>query len=309
MTPDASMILLIVTLILLILGVVIFDQGSTRRRTATRRARMSYRTNAVPAWRRGVHAVVMRTPVGSSVDSRLRRAGIAVILAGDAILATLVASAAVYFLALQLVTSFVSFLLAIAVVYGAHRYLSTLVRKRAEKFADQLPDIARIMSNAAGAGMAIQNALALTTREMAEPAHSLLEHAVRQMDIGRTLADAMESLEERAPSREMAVLVSTLIIQQRTGGDVIEALREMSDNLEVRRDLRREVDTTMSGVRYTAYAVMGLGVAMLFVLEAISNGTLRRMTESLAGQIVLGISATLYVIGFAAMRRLSRVDV
>ncbi|HUG83153.1 MAG TPA: type II secretion system F family protein, partial [Euzebya sp.] len=109
--------------------------------------------------------------------------------------------------------------------------------------------------------------------------------------------------------REMAVLVSTLIIQQRSGGDVIEALREMSFNLEARRDLKREVDTTMAGVRFTAYAVMGLGVAMLFVLETISSGTLRRMTERVGGQVILVIAFTLYAAGYVAMRRLSRVDV
>ncbi len=119
----------------------------------------------------------------------------------------------------------------------------------------------------------------------------------------------MEELKERVPSREMAVLVSTLVIQQRTGGDVIEALREMSTNLEVRRDLKREVTTVMSGVKFTAYAVMGLGIATLLLLEGINPGTLRNMTSQLAGQIVLIVAALFYFAGFAAVRKISRVEV
>jgi tight adherence protein B len=157
--------------------------------------------------------------------------------------------------------------------------------------------------------MAIPNALGLAAREMEEPARSLLAGAVRQMAVGQTLAGAMADLQGRVPSREMAVLVSTLIIQQRSGGDVIEALREMSINLETRRDLRREVDTVMAGVKFTAYAVMSLGVVMLLIIETISSGTLRRMTSSAVGVVVLLVAAGLYTVGGMAVRRLSKVDV
>lgn len=309
MTSDAALALLGLTLALLIFGVFTYDQGRVQRRVAGRRARLSLSSRQLPLWRRTIQAVVLATPIGRSVDDRLQLAGIKGVLASDTILMSLAGAAAVYLFAVKFVTSVAAVILATALVVTADRYLNRLVRKRAEKFAEQLPDIARIMSNAAGAGIAIANAVALAARELDEPAKSLLTYAVRQMEVGQTLAGAMEQLQERAPSREMAVLVSTLIIQQRSGGDVIEALREMSINLEVRRDLRREVDSMMAGVKFTALAVMGLGVGVLFMLESIQGGTLRRLTDRPIGQVILVVSFSLFAVGYAAMRRISRVDV
>ncbi len=301
--------LLGLTLLLLILGLYSLDQGRAQRRHASRRTRVYVNHNRIPAWRRGINGIGLRLPWGRSVEQRLLRAGIDDLVTGDAFLGVLVLAVLVFALAAQLVVPGAAVLLAIAVAFFASRFLDHLVQKRTDKFAEQLPDIARIMANAAGAGMAIPNALALTMREMEEPAHSLLGHAVRQMEVGQTLAGAMESLQQRAPSREMAVMVSTLIIQQRSGGDVIEALREMSVNLEERRDLKREVVTAMTGVRFTAYIIISLGVGLLFVMEGLTRGTLRRMTGEPLGQVVLVVAFALFAAGYFAVKRLSRVDV
>ncbi|CAN5247517.1 type II secretion system F family protein [soil metagenome] len=309
MTPTVGLVLLGVTLALLVVGLLVFDRGQQQRTIATRRSRPSLRSDPVPRWRRGLHAAVVRTPPGRSVDERLRAAGREEVLAGDLVAAALAAAVVVGALASRVVTLPAAVVVAAVLLAAGNAQLDRLVRDRAERFADQLPDMARVMSNAAGAGMAIPNALALTARELEEPAATLLGHAVRQMAVGQSLAGAMEELKGRVPSREMAVLVSTLVIQQRSGGDVIEALREMSHNLEVRRDLKREVRTVMSGVKFTAYAIMGLGVATLLMLEGIASGTLRTMTERTSGQIVLLVSFTFYALGYSAVRRLARVDV
>lgn len=309
MSPSAALALLAVVLVILVVGIVTYDGGRQQRRIAAERATLRLRGSGRPAWRRALQRGVMATPVGRSVAERLRRAGHEEVYAGDVVGGALVLAAGIVLVLQQLIATPVAVVVAIAGLVAADRYLDALVRRRAEAFAEQLADVARIMSNAASAGMAIPNALGLAAREMEEPARSLLAGAVRQMAVGQTLAGAMADLNERVPSREMAVLVSTLIIQQRSGGDVIQALREMSANLEVRRDLRREVVTAMAGVKFTAYAVMGLGVAMLLIIETISSGTLRRMTESPVGIVLLLVASGLYAVGGTAVRRLSKVDV
>jgi tight adherence protein B len=47
---------------------------------------------------------------------------------------------------------------------------------------------------------------------------------VEQLQLGQPLDAALESLRERLPSREVSVLMSTLTIQQRAGGDTVRAL-------------------------------------------------------------------------------------
>ena len=89
------------------------------------------------------------------------------------------------------------------------------------------------------------------------------------------------------PSREVAVLVTTLVIQQRAGGDTVSALRDMSETLERRKDLRREIKTILAGALATGYTVAALGVGTLVFMNVISPGIVARMLDGWLGRIVL----------------------
>jgi len=72
--------------------------------------------------------------------------------------------------------------------------------------------------------------------ELDEPARSELEIALQEVRIGQSLDRAFEHLGERMPSRELGVLISTLAIQQRSGGDLVRALDDMAVTLQSRKD-------------------------------------------------------------------------
>lgn len=181
--------------------------------------------------------------------------------------------------------------------------------KRRQAFVSQLPEIARILSNGAGAGLSLAGALALAARELDEPASSELGQALEEMHLGEPLADAMLELEQRLPSRELGVLVTTLVIQQRLGGDVVRALQEMAETLDSRSDLIREIRTVVSGTVFTAWLVGGMGVASLLMVNALNPGVLDKMASDPIGIAALAISGLLYGLAFVLVRRTVRIDV
>ena len=79
--------------------------------------------------------------------------------------------------------------------------------------------------------------------------------------MGQPIEDALEALRDRLPSRELGVLMTTLVIQQRAGGDTVRALNELGHTLEARKDLIREIRTLLAGAVYTSYVVAGIGLA------------------------------------------------
>ena len=60
----------------------------------------------------------------------------------------------------------------------------------------------------------------------------------------------------------------------RAGGAVVTALRDMSETLEARKELRREIRTILSGVVYTSWIVLFIGVGAVLAMNAIAPGTL-----------------------------------
>lgn len=181
-------------------------------------------------------------------------------------------------------------------------------RKRLELFVAQLPELAQLLSNGASAGLSIVAAMERARDELSEPARSEVRVVLEQMRIGQSLDLALERLRERMPSRELAVLVGTLVIQQRSGGDVVNALMNMSEALEQRKDLRREVRTLMSGAIFTAYVVVGLGVGTVFLLNAIAPGVLDRMLASPVGIAVFAFAGVMYAIGLLLVRNVTRIE-
>ncbi|MBV9466079.1 MAG: type II secretion system F family protein [Solirubrobacterales bacterium] len=253
-------------------------------------------------------ARLLRTRRGADLAGRLRSAGTELTAARFLLLV-----AGAWLGALTLASLLFPALLAVAAAFlaawGCFAWLARRLDKRREEFVAQLPEVARLFSNGASAGLSIPASIELAIREIDEPASSELQTVVDELTFGRSLDDALDALQRRLPSRDIAVLMTTLIIQHRAGGDVVRALQELSITLDARRETLREVRTTMAGAVYTAYIVPLLGVFALFMLNTINSKTLDLMTTQPIGIAALLVAAGLYAAGWIAIRRTTRIEV
>nr|WP_262412735.1 type II secretion system F family protein [Streptomyces acidipaludis] len=198
---------------------------------------------------------------------------------------------------------------AILAAWAGYSFLEWRRRVRTERFIAQLPELARVLANATQAGLALRTAVSMAAEELEAPAGEELKQVADAMALGHSVEDALGELQQRLPSRELIVLVSTLVLSSRAGGSVVESLRNLTVTLEERKETRREVRTQMSQVTVTAYAVPVIGIGSLLLLDRIMPGSLGALTGSNVGRVCVLISLALYVVGFALIRRMSRIDV
>ena len=180
--------------------------------------------------------------------------------------------------------------------------------RRRERFVQQIPELARVLSNAVNAGLSITTAWVVAEDEMAEPARSEIQRLNAAVRFGTPLEDAMLALNDRLPAREVRVLMSTLVVSARSGGSLIEALREISFTLDDRKEVRREVRTTLAQARATGALITIMGVGILLGLNAIQPGTVERMTRNLLGQVALVVSLGLFLMGHLMVQRMTRIE-
>ena len=167
--------------------------------------------------------------------------------------------------------------------------------------------VALVAGATRGAGRGI--ALELAAAEMTEPAASEVEQVGAEMAVGRSMQDALAGLSERLPSRELSVLVQTLTIQGRSGGELVTALSGIGQTLEERRRLRREVVTATMGAQFSGYTVIVMAFGAVALMNVFSPGVVDQMLTNLAGQVVLLVATGLFVVGYVLVRRLARVEV
>lgn len=298
--------LLLATLAVAVAGVLVFVSAGIRQESVASRSIVGERQGAGRLTRR-LDDLVRQTSWGASAHQRLRGAG----LRWRAVdyIALMVACGVAGGVAVNLL-----FPVWLAVVVGlactrlAGAFVNWQAERRRAAFVAQLPELARVLSNGTQAGLSIAGAIELAARELDDPARSELQRTIEEMRIGQPLADALHQLGERMPSRELGVLVTTVAIQQRLGGDVVKALHEMAQTLDERKDLIREVRTVMSGSVFTAWLVGGLGASSLLLVNALNPGTLDDMASDPLGLLCLAVASLFYGAAFLLVRQTVKVD-
>ena len=256
----------------------------------------------------GVDRRLRKTGLGRRLELKLAATGLE-ITPGEFFVYALVAMAGLWMAASSILASFFGPVAALIGLWGTNAFLNWQRTKRTERFINQLPELSRILANATQAGLALRTAISMAADEMEDPAGEELARVARRLAVGESLDDAMSELTDRLPSRELVVLVTTLVLSNRAGGTVVSSLRNLTETLEERKETRREVKTQLSQVTVTAYAVPVFGFGAMLLMNAVMPGALDRMTGALIGQVAVIVSLVLYTIGFIVIRRMSRIDV
>ncbi|MEV0690903.1 type II secretion system F family protein [Streptomyces sp. NPDC050388] len=300
----------LLTCVLAVVGVHMYAAGRAQRQALVDRLSA---TGRVPGGGRGRHFPTLdrrlrRTAFGRKLELRLVATGLN-ITPGEFFVCVLALVLGLYLTGQAVLAPFFGPPAGILGIWLAFQFLHWQRQKRIERFINQLPELARILANATQAGLALRTAIGMAAEELEAPAGEELAKVDNQLALGASMDDALGELAERLPSRELVVLVTTLVLSNRAGGQVVGALRNLTDTLEERKETRREVRTQLSQVSMTSYAVPVLGVGSLFLMNGVKDGALERMTGSPVGQGAVIVAFGLYAVGFVLIRRLSRIDV
>ncbi|KPC80264.1 MULTISPECIES: type II secretion system F family protein [Streptomyces] len=301
-----------VTLLCCVLGVMglqAYTSGKAQREALVDRLSSTGQTDIGPQRRfRGLDRRLRRTKLGRRIELKLAATGLDV-TPGEYFLYVVASVAGLWLIAASVLAAFFGPLAGLAGIWSANTFLNWHRAKRTEAFISQLPEISRVLANATQAGLSLRTSIAMAADELEAPAGDELRIVADQLGVGRTLDDALDELATRLPSRELVVLVATLILSNRAGGQVVSSLRNLTITLEERKETRREVRTQLSQINATAYAVPAIGVGAMLLVNAILPGALDRMTGSFAGQVAVIVSLGLYAVGFIAIRRISKIDI
>lgn len=257
---------------------------------------------------KGIDRRLRRTRLGHNVHVRLSATGLD-LTAGEFCVYVTASVVALWLIAATSLAPFFGPIAGFVGVWSAAIFLNWQRQRRIEAFIAQLPDVARLLANATAAGLALRTALAMAAEELEAPAGEELARVADQLTLGRSVDDALDELAERLPSRELIVLVTTLVLANKAGGSVVSSLRNLTKTLEDRKETRREVRTMLSEVNATAFTVPLLGLGSLVLVNSSHEGALARVTGSPLGQGLVLLALGLYTVGFFAIRRLGKIEV
>ncbi|MFD7626045.1 type II secretion system F family protein [Streptomyces sp. NPDC059851] len=296
--------------VLVIAGVHVYTAGRAQRAALIERLAAEGAPEP-PGRRRRFTAVDRRlrtTALGKRIEVKLAVTGLD-LTPGEFFVYMLLSVAGIWLVAASFLAPFFGPVAGLIGLWAADAFLNWQRARRTERFINQLPELARILANATQAGLALRTAIAIAAEELEAPAGEELSRVADRLAVGHSIEESLGEIAERLPSRELVVLVSTLVLSARAGGALVGSLRNLTVTLEQRKETRREIRTQLSQVTVTAYLVPAIGLGSLLLVNLMMPGALDRMTGAFLGQSAVLVAIGLFTLGFVLIRRLSKIDV
>lgn len=193
-------------------------------------------------------------------------------------------------------------------VLAAAALVRSCDRRHVDRVAGQLPQVSHQLAAALAAGLSLRQALARAARDAPQPVAGELAGVVDELALGARIDASLEGLARRVPARDMRVLVTAILVQRRTGGNLARALAVLADRLEERSRMERELRGATAQARMTAWLVAALPLGAGVMAEVAAPGTLARTFGQPPGPALLAVSTALYAVGVVWVRRIGRVE-
>jgi Flp pilus assembly protein TadB len=200
----------------------------------------------------------------------------------------------------------------IPLVYTAIGYIQLVFKRNARlnRFASQLPDALSMMTSSLRAGHSLQISLQFISQEMPAPMGPGFAKVVNDMNLGAPVKTAFEALVRSYEGcAELRLMVSAILIQKESGGNLAEILDTLSTTIRDRFRLKGQIAALTGQSRLTGY-IMGCAPVLLFIgLSIMSPDYVKPLYETQIGQQMLGAALVMQVLGFLVIRKIVDIKV
>lgn len=229
---------------------------------------------------------------------------------GRLVLGSLVAAGAAFVVSsFWIPNTYVRLYVAFAGLLIPSLYLVYLKNKRRKQFSALLPSAMDLLSRALRAGNSITAAISMVGQEIADPVGPEFKRLFEEQNLGLPLRDALLSFAHRVDSPDVRFLVSAILIQRETGGNLVEVLDKTTALLRDRIRLQGEIRTHTAQGRLTGWILSALPVLAFIGLSFINPTYIDTLTGDPFGRILLGTGIVLMIIGFLVIRKIVSIEV
>lgn len=179
--------------------------------------------------------------------------------------------------------------------------------RRLTQFGRQLSDALTIICNALRAGQSFQTSMKNVADEMTEPISREFMRVYRETQFGMPLEASLLRLVQRTKNQDLDLMCSAVVIQRQIGGNLATILENISDTINQRIRMRREVKSLTSAGRLSGYIIGALPIFLIVLLMFINPGYVDIFFTTRSGRIMLLICVVLEAIGFAIVSKIVNI--
>lgn len=188
-------------------------------------------------------------------------------------------------------------------------YLKIHISRRQAAFLNQLGDTLIMVSNALRAGFSFMQAMELISKEMQPPIGVEFQKVINEMNLGATLETAMENMGRRMQSSDFDLVVTAVLIQRQVGGNLSHVLDTISNTINERIRMRREISALTAQGKLSGIIVGLIPIMLVAFLYFKSSNYFQPMLDHPMGRAALAGAAVCELIAVVIIRKIVNIDV
>lgn len=188
-------------------------------------------------------------------------------------------------------------------------YMKEKARKRSRLLSYQLVEALGTMSNSLRAGFSFIQTMQLIGKEMPDPIGPEFDRAVREIGMGIPVEEVFEGLLDRLNNKELEVVISAILAQRKSGGNLAELLDTMEETVRGRIRILEELKTLTAQGKLSSWIITALPLLLGAYLNWISPQYFQVMFDYPLGWFLLVTGGISLIIGWLFIQKTVRIEV
>lgn len=199
---------------------------------------------------------------------------------------------------------------ALVAAFGLPRWAILFIRKRRVKaFLEEFPNALDIIVRAVKSGLPLNDGVRLIASESREPVRTEFRRIVEAQQMGLSIPEATMRMTETMPCPEAGFFGIVIQIQAQAGGNLSEALGNLSRVLRDRKKMKAKVQALAMEAKASAVIIGSLPFAVAFLVYLTTPDYIMPLFTTSTGHIILGIAGFWMSIGLYVMRQMMNFEV
>jgi tight adherence protein B len=182
-------------------------------------------------------------------------------------------------------------------------------RQRMAKFEEGLPEALDLICSALRVGHSLNSALGLVTRECPDPVGPEFRVTFDEQNYGLELKTALENMVARVPVQDLRIVVTGILIQKESGGNLAEVLEKTAEVIRERFRLKRQVMTHTAQGRLTGVILTALPIVLGCALYFLNPDMMSLLWKREIGIKLLYAASAMIVVGGLIIRKIVNMEV
>jgi tight adherence protein B len=182
-------------------------------------------------------------------------------------------------------------------------------RKRFDAFEQGLPAALDLIVSALRSGHSLISAIGLAAKESPDPIGREFRICFDEQNYGLELRTAMQNMATRVPIQDAQIMITAILIQKETGGNLAEVLERCAHIIRERFRLKKEIQTKTAQGRLTGWILSALPAGLGFLLYLLRPEVMSLLWTRPLGLKMLYTGLIMMMIGGFIIRKIVRIRV